>query len=72
MANCEYSKSCVLYNKTFVAMPKIYEYMKNKYCENNFSECDRFKLYQSMGFENVPNDLLPTWFNGLRCFCGKC
>ena len=47
MANCEYSASCFFLNNTIDSMPKTYECMKNKFCLNNFSACEKFKLYQS-------------------------
>lgn len=70
MSNCEYSDSCFFFNKIFDEMPKTYGYMKKKYCESNFSACDRFKLYQSIGITNVPNELSPICFRGMQCFSG--
>ena len=70
MTNCEYSNLCFFYNKKIDDMPKTYEYIKSKFCDGNFCECERYKLSKSLGIEKVPDDMLPVCFKSMKCFYG--
>ena len=71
MTGCECSQACSFYNNMKNDIPNTYWYVRAKYCDGNFHACDRFKISQTIGIENVPDALPPLSFRGMRCFTGR-
>ena len=56
---CQLVEGCQFFNDNMANMPKSAEYIKTKLCLDNFQACNRFKIYQEYGGENIPPCLYP-------------
>ena len=54
MATCEYSTSCSFLIKEVVNMPKTSKFIRDKYCDGEFSTCVLFNYFKSAVINNVP------------------
>ena len=41
-------------------MPKTEEYIKSRFCLDDFQSCSRFKIYENFDGKNIPSDLDPS------------
>ena len=62
MADCELCTSCFFFNEVFSEMSCTMEYLKNKYCNGDFTQCTRFRISISYGRNNVPTYIYPNDF----------
>ena len=54
MATCEYSTSCSFLIKEVVNMPKTSQFVRDKYCDGEFSTCVLFNSFKSAVIDIVP------------------
>jgi len=59
MGDCEYKEQCPFYNDKMSNVSDKAESLKEKYCRNNNLNCARYMIINSLGFDNMPEDLLP-------------
>lgn len=60
MQTCDLCDTCIFFNDKMPDMPDVAEYLKDKYCRNNFKKCARYQIYKQFGRENVPANLFPN------------
>lgn len=60
MPVCELCDSCIFFNDKMPDMPAVAEFLKDKYCRDDFAVCARYQIYQEFGRENVPAGLFPN------------
>lgn len=56
---CELMSCCQFFADNFRDMPKAAAYIKEKLCLADCRSCNRFKIYEEFGKENLPLDLDP-------------
>jgi hypothetical protein len=59
MSSCEYLSSCTYYNILKEKSPAILRYIKEEYCDSQYSECARFMVSKAHGPIHVPKYLFP-------------
>lgn len=59
MDSCEHAEYCRFYNRELSDMPADAEKMTEEYCNNNPLRCARSMIFDSLGKEAVPGDLMP-------------
>ena len=59
MGHCLLLDSCIHTNDTFKEMPVTSDIIINNYCTVNNSNCSRFIIYDMIGQDHIPNDLMP-------------
>jgi hypothetical protein len=57
--SCELSACCQFFTDNMKNMPKAAEYIKKRLCSDDYTSCNRFKMYQEFGGKNIPPDLDP-------------
>lgn len=62
MADCELRSSCFFYNDAVTEMSYTVEYLRNKYCNGDFTKCTRFRISESFGSNAVPTYIYPNDF----------
>lgn len=66
MASCDFCDRCFFFNEPLVDnLLSNAEYLRERYCARNFTECAIYKLAKTCGFEHVrgclfPDDILNT------------
>jgi hypothetical protein len=60
MADCEVLKGCIFFNDKMTEYPTAAEFLKNKYCRGDNSQCARWMVLKALGRERVPKDLFPN------------
>lgn len=60
MADCELLKTCIFFNDQMANMPAVADLMKKRYCRDNFKECARMQVVDSVGRGKVPADMFPN------------
>ena len=60
MSNCEIAKTCPFYNDKMSDMPDNADKLKEDYCNSNNLHCARFMVFQAIGEDKIPGDLLPN------------
>ncbi|MBN1646465.1 MAG: hypothetical protein JW874_00410 [Spirochaetales bacterium] len=60
MSDCEIAKSCPFFNDKMANMPADSAKLKENYCKSNSLHCARFMVYQALGENKIPPDLLPN------------
>lgn len=50
---------CQFFNENMKEMPKAADYVKARLCHDDYEACNRFKIYQEFGTNNIPSDLDP-------------
>jgi hypothetical protein len=59
METCEFQSSCFVYSNLMKNRPRTLEYIKEEYCDSNYSTCARFMIFKSKGPYKVSNYLFP-------------
>ncbi len=59
MDTCGFRSSCVFYNDLLGKRPITMGYIKEEYCDSNYSRCARFMVYKARGPYNVSKYLFP-------------
>lgn len=59
MTPCEYQSSCTYYNILKGKSPAILQYIKEEYCDSQYTECARFMVSKVHGQNHVPKYLFP-------------
>lgn len=59
MDTCGFRMSCVFYNDLKERRPVTLGYIKEEYCDSNYSLCARFMVYKARGPCNVSKYLFP-------------
>ena len=60
MSVCKLMDQCVFFNDKMTDMPSTAEFFKTKYCRaGDNSSCARYLVFDKLGLEQVPHDLLP-------------
>jgi hypothetical protein len=59
MNNCLLLDSCINTNEVFKNMPVTTDIIVNDFCTVNNSNCSRFIIYDMIGKNHIPNDLMP-------------
>ena len=62
MANCKLCASCFFFNELVSDMSQTMKYLKDKYCNGEFTKCTRFRISMSYGRDNVPTYIYPNDF----------
>ena len=57
--SCELTVCCQFFNDHMKNMPKTAEYIKKRLCFDDYSSCNRYRIYKEFGGENIPIDLGP-------------
>ena len=57
---CEIMIYCRFFIDKMKNMPKTEEYIKNRFCLDNYASCNRYKIYKEFGGKQVPYDLDPS------------
>jgi hypothetical protein len=60
MSDCERLSTCPFFNDRMTAMPAIAQWLKLRYCRDQFWNCARNMVGSRKGFAQVPADLFPT------------
>ena len=60
MAYCELLAGCIFFNDKLTDLPAAADFLKNKFCRGDSSECARYVVYKTLGRERVPSDLFPN------------
>ena len=60
MADCELLAGCIFFNDKMKDLPAATDFLKNKYCRGDNSECARYTVFKALGRERVPSDLFPN------------
>jgi hypothetical protein len=60
MANCELIAGCIFFNDKMSDYPAAADFLKNKYCQEDYSKCARYVVCKAFGRERVPRDLFPN------------
>ena len=56
---CEIVECCQFFKDNMKNLPKSAEYIQNKLCYGDYESCNRYRIFQQSGGENVPFDLHP-------------
>ncbi len=59
MGECEKLAVCPFFNGTLNVESLDPEKVKKEYCESNNLHCARYMVFQALGPEKMPEDLLP-------------
>lgn len=59
MAQCELIDTCPFFNDKLANKPDEVEDMKETYCKNNNLNCARYMVFNSVGKDNMPENLYP-------------
>lgn len=60
MKACELTATCLFFNDQMAGMPSTSAVYKKMYCEQDFDNCGRYRIFKAIGRENVPQDLFPN------------
>jgi hypothetical protein len=60
MTICDIRGSCFFFNEQGTGMPHTTEYLKERYCRGDFTECAIYRVSGSFGKEHVPRYLYPN------------
>lgn len=60
MADCECLPKCPFFHDRMSNMPSMADIYKTRYCLGDNFHCARYKIFQSLGREYVPEDLFPN------------
>ena len=66
MTRCELRTSCFFFNEQVANMPQIVGHLRDKYCNEDFASCIRFRISQSCGRDKVPTYIYPNGFYEAR------
>jgi hypothetical protein len=50
----------MFFNDKMADLPAAADFLKNKYCRGDSSECARYVVRKTLGRERVPSDLFPN------------
>lgn len=59
MDTCEFKSTCLFYNDLKERRPVTLRYIKDEYCDSNYSVCARFMVSKAHGRRHVPRCLFP-------------
>lgn len=57
--SCNLAKECVFYQKYENTIIPLNQRLLTEYCMKNHTQCARWKIYQTIGFEWIPMNMLP-------------
>lgn len=60
MADCALTPTCLFFNDKMKNMPKTASVFKHDFCRGDFRSCARFRVFEALGREHVPEDLYPN------------
>jgi hypothetical protein len=60
MPKCDLAQGCFFTMDFSNNMPSRLAQIKRNYCNHNYDQCARFKIFKALGYEKVPNDLDPV------------
>ena len=61
MAECQWFAECgVVKNKKTYVHEAVRMFFENQYCHDKHSDCACYKVFDVLGKDNVPRDLLPN------------
>lgn len=61
MSACSLLDRCIFFKDNMSDMPSTATILKAKYCsEGGSSSCARYLVFEKLGMEKVPQDLLPS------------
>jgi hypothetical protein len=60
MADCKLIEKCIFFNDKMANMPGTSASFKRKFCQDNFSICARYQVFDAVGRDKVPRDLFPN------------
>ena len=61
MADCEWKSECVFINeKDIYGHDAVRCFFENQYCQNKHSNCACFMIFDALGKNSVPRNLLPN------------
>lgn len=63
---CELVECCQFFKDNLKNLPKTAEYIRNKLCYGDYESCNRYRIFQQNGGENVPFDLHPDDVEAVR------
>ena len=55
--SCELTDCCQFFIDNMKDLPKTAEFIKKRLCFDDYSSCNRFRIYKMFGKENIPLDL---------------
>lgn len=70
MAICEFSTSCSFLTKEVVNFPKTSRFIRDKYCDGEFSTCVLFNSFKSAALDNAPEKSPPIGMKNPKWWCG--
>lgn len=59
MNHCELRNSCFFFNDQVMAVPQTRGYMRDQYCNGNYTQCARYKIARKCGTSEVPTYIYP-------------
>ena len=60
MGTCGFRSSCAYYNDLKDRKPLALMTVTEEFCDNNYSRCARFMIYEARGpMNNIPTNLFP-------------
>jgi len=57
---CPILSSCPFFNDTMADMPASSGILKAAYCQDDYTECARYRVYEALGRPAVPANLFPS------------
>lgn len=60
MPDCECLSKCPFFNDKMADMPSTAGIYKKRYCQGDFGQCARYRVFRALGREAVPADLFPN------------
>ena len=67
MPDCELIQECSFFNSPKTDnMPRLFERLKSIYCQGDCSKCARYDLFQALGGEVIPTEMLPNQHDWAR------
>lgn len=57
---CPILSSCPFFNDTMADMPASAGILKAAYCQDDYTQCARFRLCEALGRPSVPANLYPS------------
>lgn len=60
MPACSLLDQCIFFKDNMSDMPSTANILKAKYCSEGSSSCARYLVFEKLGMDKVPQDLLPS------------
>ncbi|MDY6851582.1 MAG: hypothetical protein SV487_05865 [Thermodesulfobacteriota bacterium] len=60
MADCKLIDACFFFDDMMKEAVPLADYYKNKYCREDYAACARYMVFEALGRDKVPPDLLPS------------